>query len=518
MMLQVLIADDEKRIRQGLRNIIDWESAGYQVVGEAADGGEAVSFLIERHPDVVLLDISMPKYNGLEVIRLAKERGFSGKAIILSGYSDFKFAQEAISLGVKFYLTKPIDETELQDILLKLKQEFAEERKKREAASNYYQRARETILRDLFQNPGKVALVDLIDMNTAAVPYQVALYESYVSPQERTDFSFGRFLRVNNKDNHLFETLELERGQAVLLKGREVIDRFEELLEQYREQSANSLPTALDPVFLTYGRVVSSLGDIHLSYEDADLLLSRKFFSEQKEHVMGWEQLSPAGEFPAPLDAQLLETYCAQFLRYLQSFNRDILAEKLHQLESQLRNIHYSQKETVFFLTDLYLQVKAQIIRLYSNVSIPFPSNSWVMDYVQGRPYLYEIIRFFAEQFELVMSCIGHYSKDSVLEDILRYIGHNFATPLKLENIAPLFGYNCSYLGKLFKQKVGKSFNTYLDELRIRHSKELLQRADLKIYEVAEQVGYSNVDYFSTKFKKYEGQSPAEYRKQLRGG
>lgn len=90
--------------------------------------------------------------------------------------------------------------------------------------------------------------------------------------------------------------------------------------------------------------------------------------------------------------------------------------------------------------------------------------------------------------------------------------------PLKLENIAPLFGYNCSYLGKLFKQKTQKSFNTYLDELRIKMSKELLQRGDLKIYEVAEKVGYSNVDYFSTKFKKYEGVSPAEYRKHMKEG
>lgn len=115
------------------------------------------------------------------------------------------------------------------------------------------------------------------------------------------------------------------------------------------------------------------------------------------------------------------------------------------------------------------------------------------------------------------MSCIGHYSKDSVLDDILHYIDHNYANPLKLENIAPLFGYNCSYLGKLFKQRTGKSFNTYLDELRIRHSKELLQQGDRKIYEVAEQVGYSNVDYFSTKFKRYVGMSPAEYRRRQKG-
>ncbi len=244
-MLQILIADDEKKIRQGLRNIVDWEALGYQIAGEAADGEEAVSFLAARRADVVLLDISMPKCNGLEVVRRAQEQGFSGKVIILSGYSDFKYAQEAIRLGVKFYLTKPIDEKELEQLLLQLKEEIAEESKKRAAATNYYQRARETILRDLFLKPGNVALLDLVDMNTAAVEYQVVLYERYVSQQKDMGFSFERFLRVNNQENHLFDLIELEQAQGVLLKGEGVIRRFHELLEQCAEQAANSLPTAL---------------------------------------------------------------------------------------------------------------------------------------------------------------------------------------------------------------------------------------------------------------------------------
>ncbi|MGI6255972.1 MAG: response regulator transcription factor [Acutalibacter sp.] len=518
-MLRILIADDEQKIRQGLRNIVDWESLGYEIAGEAADGGEAVSFMAKENPDVVLLDISMPKYTGLEVIQRAREQGFCGKVIILSGYSDFKYAQEAIRLGVEYYLTKPIDEEELEQVLLKLQREIQEEARKKAAASNYYQRARETILRDLFLDPTSVALMDLVDMSTASVPYQVVLYEKYVAQQEEgSGFSFERFLRVNNQEHHLFDQVTLDHVQAILLKGEGVIQRFNTLISQYWEQSSNSLPTALDAVFMTYGRPVSVLAEIHLSYEDAKLLLSRKFFSEQKQHVVGYQQLPKGDVFPAPLDGALLEEYCGLFLRYLQSFNRNMLAEKLYELEGRLSNVRYDQKEILYFLTDLYLQIKSQILRLYNNITILFPSNSWVMDYIQSRRYLYEIIQFFSEQFELIMSCIGHYSKDSILDDILHYIDHNYVNPLKLENIAPLFGYNCSYLGKLFKQKTGKSFNTYLDQLRIQHSKELLQRGDLKIYEVAEKVGYSNVDYFSTKFKKYEGISPAEYRKQFREG
>ena len=87
---------------------------------------------------------------------------------------------------------------------------------------------------------------------------------------------------------------------------------------------------------------------------------------------------------------------------------------------------------------------------------------------------------------------------------------------IKLENIAPLFGYNSSYLGKIFTKKVGQGFNVFVDKIRIEHSKDLLVNSSLMVYEIAEKVGYRNVDYFHTKFKKYVKQSPAEYRKQMR--
>lgn len=399
MVLHILIADDEQKIRQGLRNIIDWAALGYEIVGEAADGEEAVSFLAERKPDVVLLDISMPRLNGLQVIERARQQGYEGKVIILSGYSDFKYAQEAIRLGVEYYLTKPIDEQELERLLCKLSQEIAEEKKRRMAASNYYQRARESILRDLCRNPAHIAFLDMVDMGVAVVEYQVVLYEKYVSQQERTGFSFQRFLRMGNPENHNFEEFSMGHVQAVLLKGKDTLGRFAQLIEQYREQTVNLMPTGLDSVFLTYGRRVRSLAEIHLSYEDAELLHARRFFSEQKQHVVGFEELPCEDLFPDPLDAALLERYASLFLRYIQSFNRNMLAEELHQLGWDLSNLHYQQKEVLYFLTDLYLQVKSQVMHLYSDVTIPFPSNSWVMDYIQSRRYLYEIIQFFSEQF-----------------------------------------------------------------------------------------------------------------------
>ena len=117
----VLIADDEINIREGLKNIIDWNELGFEVCAEAANGEEALCLILDKKPSLVLLDIRMPKIYGTDLIRMARERGFQGRFIILSGYSDFTYAQTAIQYGVDFYITKPIDEDELQLAICKIK-------------------------------------------------------------------------------------------------------------------------------------------------------------------------------------------------------------------------------------------------------------------------------------------------------------------------------------------------------------------------------------------------------------
>ena len=113
----VFIVDDESTIRQGLKCIIEWDKLGFEIIGEAANGKDALTFILQNNPDVVMLDIRIPKLSGLEVAEQARQKGYQGKIIILSGFSDFKYAQEAIRHGVEYYLTKPIDEDELTETI-----------------------------------------------------------------------------------------------------------------------------------------------------------------------------------------------------------------------------------------------------------------------------------------------------------------------------------------------------------------------------------------------------------------
>lgn len=145
----LLIADDEKNIRDGLKCILDWEELGFTLCGEAANGEEALSSILKNNPSLVLLDIRMPKLSGIDIIRIAREQGYSGRFIILSGYSDFAYAQAAIRYGVEYYLTKPIDEDELLDAINTIREAIEQERRKSDNIALYREKAKDVILHEL---------------------------------------------------------------------------------------------------------------------------------------------------------------------------------------------------------------------------------------------------------------------------------------------------------------------------------------------------------------------------------
>ena len=513
-MYRVLIADDESIIREGIKCLFDWEALGYTIAGEAANGEAAYQQLLALQPDVVLLDIRMPGMLGLDVIREARTQGFTGKVIILSGYSDFKYAQEAIRYGVQYYLTKPIDEDELEEILCSIKETLDKDTATANTREHYREKARETIIRDLLTNEIDLSHVNAADLHLTADTYQVVIYEKYSHNTADASYRFSDLLRVTNQDNNSYDNITLQYQEVILLKGTFAIQKFNDFLERYQRESRPQENSPLDSLFITYGACVSELSEVHTSYMQAKHLLERRFFCEQEQHTIGYDELPEPDSLKLILNDAFLNRYATSLFEYLQAFNRNMLAENLTQLTNELYHAADTIDSIRLFLTDLYLQIKEQTNRLYNGANIPFPSNADIIRLIEEKYYLYEIILFFTEQFEMIMSSIGNSSRESVLDDILHYINHNYASNITLENIAPLFGYNSSYLGKIFRKKMGENFNSYVDHVPIKHSMELLCSSELKVYAIAEKVGYRNVDYFHIKFKKYVGKSPAEYRKE----
>ncbi|MCL2717384.1 MAG: response regulator transcription factor [Lachnospiraceae bacterium] len=506
----VFIADDEQIIREGLKHIINWTSLGFAICGEAGSGEEALDGILELKPNLVLMDIRMPKLLGTDIIRLAREQGFTGKFIIISGYSDFAYAQTAIRLGVEFYLTKPIDEEELFEAVTRIRELIIKERESSTHIDLFREKAKNVILHELitgvFSPESKNALPNL-----DADSYQVVIYEDFYDAAEPA-YSFAELMKVANRGNHAFEHITIKSREIFLLKGSFALRKFGDFLSHY-EQYEHQEGSPLDALFLAYGRPVQNMDEIYLSYEEALLLSRRRFFCTQGQHTLGYEELPFLNTKVNEIDATKLKLYQELLTDSLKSFNRRKVAESLHELELFLYNVKDDIKSVKHFLTDLYFQVKEKINMIYSNAAIPFPSNSEIIERIEKSFYLYEIILFISEQADLIINATGAPSRDSVLYDILYYIDHNYQSNIKLETIAPLFGYNSAYLGKIFNKATGESFNTYIDHRRIEYSKKLLVENKLKVYEIAEQVGYKNVDYFHKKFKKYVGVSPAEYRK-----
>lgn len=520
-MYRALIVDDEAIIREGMKCLLDWGDdtgggIGFAIVGEAANGEAALSSIRSLSPDVVLIDICMPGMSGLDVIARAREDGYSGKFIIISGYSDFKYAQSAIRYGVSDYLTKPIDEDELEDILRGIKARLDEEAAVAGTKEHYRQMAHDAIIRDILLGKADLTKLNLAELHLEADVYQVVIYEKYSHNRQDASYRFSDLLRVTNQDNNSYDNVLIQYNEVLLLKGNFAIHKFNDFLERYERERRPQKDSPLDSLFITYGRCVPTLSDVPQSYSEAYALLNRRFFCDQEQHTIGYDSLPKFQDNPSVLSGELLSDYAKKLLDYLQVFNRNAVAETLNQLSGQLYAASDSIDDIKLFLADLYLQIKERMNHLYGSASIPFAGNADIIKFINEKYYLYEILLYFTEQFEIIMSSLGNSTRDSVLDDILHYINHNFANNITLENIAPLFGYNSSYLGKIFSKKMGMNFNSYVDHIRIARSKELLLSEDTKIYLIAERVGYRNVDYFHIKFKKYVGMSPAEYRKQAR--
>lgn len=122
---KIMVADDEPMIRRGIKNSFDWETIGFEFVGEAEDGEEALQLALDREPDVLLVDINMPFVNGLEFVeRLLRDRP-RALVIIITGYDEFAYAQQALKLGVFDYLLKPVTDEQFYEVLMKAKDQLA---------------------------------------------------------------------------------------------------------------------------------------------------------------------------------------------------------------------------------------------------------------------------------------------------------------------------------------------------------------------------------------------------------
>lgn len=355
--INVLIADDEKIVREGLHHIIDWEELGFCICAEAATGTEALEKMKQYEPDIVLLDIRMPGMFGTDLMEIVRRDGYCGYFIILSGYSDFKYAQSALHSGASFYLTKPIDEDELTEAVLQVKDKIIESSHQEYSMHQYRQKARVMILQDLLTKAEHNPSLNYVELGLSAPVYQVVIYESYlpyINP-----YNFAYMLRVTNQDQRSFEHITINGQEVILLKGPFALERFNSCLRHYEIGTQKSSP--LDTIFLTYGPVVSSITQIWKSYEACTRLMQRRFFCDENQHVLSYEMLPQVDANLSITENGLAQSYGQTLVQYIMACNRRRIGETLAELKKQLLTCRNNITEIKYFLADIFSKLNSTL-------------------------------------------------------------------------------------------------------------------------------------------------------------
>ncbi|MBD3922295.1 response regulator transcription factor [Paenibacillus sp. PR3] len=514
-MMKVVIVDDEPKVRQGLQTLIPWESLGFTVAATAANGQEALVVIKEEVPEVVIVDIRMPVMDGLQLIQQLTSIGHRMQFIILSGYADFEYAQQAIKYGVTGYLLKPVDTREMSANLIRVRERIEQERAQR----SHSQREavnQELILRNLLvPQETQDAMGDPIK-GINQIQEAGLLWNSY------------EVVVIHPLGSALDRALaKLSDGLKPLIEGRSkgavaVISPYVVLLlneplrgSQRRASLYDEIMNADDGVRFAAatGGAVSAPELVAESYNKAQEAVRLSFFSE-KGCLLGPSphQHSTSESSHVYRDsAEEMEDLVFRLYYCLDVGNDAFILSLLQEAAAYFITQHQDEKavkESFFFLSN------AVIHKLNASARMDSKETEAVSRFLNGifqQPYLGDLL----EAIHRFLLAFAHKSepggKEQDFKKMIDFIHKHYADNLKLETLAGLLSYSTAYLGQLFKNRTGEYFNTYLDKVRIQRAKELLSQG-MKVYEVAECVGYTNVNYFHSKFKKYEGRSPSEYK------
>lgn len=507
-MWNVLLVDDEPAVLEGLKTMIDWESSGFQVCGEALNGPDALRLITELRPELVLTDIRMPVINGLELIeRTNLMLTRPPKFVILSGYDDFQYALTATRQRVTEYLLKPIDDEEIETLLVKLDLHLQEEAateqsrvKQHSFAVNHmvnrliqgeYSPDLEQQFRLSLQLQGKPEKLRCILIDTFSSPFdlrpQAADYftQDFVCSFQDSTGRTGLMIQASsNADGKLQETavqlqtdLEAKLGQSVIISISVVgegIKAIRELYLQALEVCKRKRTQGKSGVFYYH--------EVEKRSQHDDV--SKHRFRQLQELVIEGS--------PAAIESCVEEAFAS------------IAAGNL--LDVEVARAYAADLELT--ICRLLAERNGKPDKFMMELRREFGSLSDKEDY----PTLKFYVRCLCLKTANVLYALKQQNENNTVFHVIQYVDREYRNKLHLLELAKHFHMNSTYLGQLFKKHTGKSFNVYLNEKRIEEAKRLLKRTQMKISDVAQQVGYPNADYFVNKFKMHTGVLPSVYK------
>lgn len=525
-MLKVMIIDDERLVRDLLKACIDWAELGMTITAESGSAVEGLELVDKLIPDIIFTDICMPVMDGLEFSRKVLKKHPGIKIVILTGHDEFEYVQDSIKLGIVDFLLKPIDDVEIRETALSVKEKLLSERLQKED----YERLREQLqqnmpyLREKFLNElvqGNIALDTVtekaayFDITLPKDVFQIVVLEllneeesGLTDEERRLILKMGCLEQLksffcNKALNVFFDS----RERIVILINDGCVDVCE-CCESIKEMLIRSLNCS---ICIGIGNIHSNIDNLHISYREACDALRYRFIIG-KNQVISFADICPADEEPF-IDCELMDSYCF----YLKSGLRNKAEELVGTVFSELRT-KASSRDIVRVLScnfiadalNVLLELGIRQVEVFKDGIQPFES----IFKLDSLSEIENHIKGISSDVAQAAGKLHGKKARKLINDVREYINCSFSNPdLTLSEVARRFYINPSYLSRTFKEEIGMNFIDYLAKQRMERSIKLFHETDKKAYQIAAEVGINDPQYFSVCFKKYTGISVNDFKK-----
>lgn len=533
-MKKVLIVDDDTIVRITLRSMIDWEKHGYEIVADASHGEQALRFLKEHPVDLLITDMKMPIMDGIQLMKCLQEQQKMPCTVVLSSYDDFSMVRESFRLGASDYLLKAdISEEMLEGLLVKLNLEGEKEEAKQEEtwsreADGNQAGDNQTGDNQAGNHLTRERLLAAMAMGRKPLEPEFFTTDYYIVQFEIDDFfqqapRFGHDIETALVKPMMEFAKQIPRVAARCVLGSISPSRYlmyyQVSAQAQAQDNVVSTCRQLSQVWNNYMNIpvsagISGLGkgekDFFACFEEAGEQLELHYLKGKSNICYPWEK-----NRVMPKEVRAAKERYAGLLQGLKASD-EMQAERgkqklLHRLQTM--DVEEGKREC---LAVILIVIKG-LQDTYENIWTLFQEDIDYYNKLERLDQMRSLEIWMNNYFRWVMDYLAKTCDDKQADVILRskrFIQDNYSNPeLSLGSVAGYVGLNEKYFSSRFTKETGSTFSNYLTEVRIRKAKELMDKTDLKMYEISLNVGYNSVEHFTRVFKKVCQISPSAYKK-----
>ncbi len=539
-MIKVLIVDDEAIARINLRCLVNWEREGYIICGEADNGYDALKKVQELSPDIIFADMNMPGMNGVEFIKEVIKILPSIRILAFSSFDEFEFVRQSLKEGAVDYLVKhKIDTKSLLSILKSEKETIKKELVKTQKmnrimamASSGRALVQKNVIMNLlngyieenFEQIMKEYDISLDDRNLII---SVAQIDSFYQYREKfTTQEFAGFLQTIE---NIFQNICSEIGKTVYVHMED--GKFVFIMSFADTASESHINSRSVANVCKIKDTVKRFLNITMSFGISNICPSFAKISEyyietttilENGYYKGSNYISKKNEF-ANNDssnnlAGLTISEEKEIIINIRGLHREKVIELIESIFNNLKEKKVSF-DTIKIVSIEFINILKRMIKeldMEQESEYHFSGNLY--EDIKIYRTIDELMEWFKLLYSSLLDIIEKNKKNdnfsAVVKKAVDYILKNYYKDISLSYVSEQINVSPQYLSKLFKEENGKSFTSYLNNLRIDHAKTMMKEG-IELKEVAHKVGFNNYTYFFTVFKEITGMTPQQYEKKI---